>query len=131
MAQENVELVRRMYEAFHGGDAEGALTCFDPDVVIDASRRVDGATGRGRQELAAIIAAWLGAWEEWREEIEEIRDHGDEVYVVATQAGRGKGSGVEIKTRYAVVYEIRGALINRMTLYVDPAEGLEAVGLPE
>src|SRR4051794_29541478 len=131
MSQENVELVRRMYEAFHGGDAEGALTCFDPDVVIDASRRVDGATGRGRQALAAIITAWMGAWEDWREEIEEIRDHGNQVYVVATQAGRGKGSGVEVETRYAVVYEIRGDKIARMTMYADPAEALEAVGLLE
>ena len=131
MSRENVEVVRRMYEAFHGGDAEGALTCFDPDVVVDASAGVDGRTGRGRQELAEIITAWVGAWEEWREEIEEIRDHGNQVYVVATQAGRGKGSRVEIETRYALVYEIRGEKITRMTMYGDPTEALEAVGLRE
>ena len=42
MSHENVEVVHLMYEAFHSGDADGALTYFDPDVVIDASRRVDG-----------------------------------------------------------------------------------------
>ncbi|MDX6698109.1 MAG: uncharacterized protein QOE65_1506 [Solirubrobacteraceae bacterium] len=129
MSRENVEVVRRMYEAFHGGDAQGALAFFDADVVADASRRIDGATGRGPQELATIIAQWVQTFEEWREEIEEMRDHSDRVLVVATQAGRGKASGVEVETRYTVVYEVRGDKITRMTLYGEPAEAVEAEGL--
>jgi hypothetical protein len=42
MSRENVAIVRRMYEAFYGGDAAGALACFDPEVVIDLSRRLGG-----------------------------------------------------------------------------------------
>jgi ketosteroid isomerase-like protein len=30
MSEENVEVVRRMYNAFHGGDIDGALSHFDP-----------------------------------------------------------------------------------------------------
>jgi len=41
MSQENVEVVRRMYEAFHSGDADGALAHFDPDVVVIALRPND------------------------------------------------------------------------------------------
>ena len=126
MSREGVEIVRRMYEAFHGGDAAGALACFDPEVVVDASRRVDGGVGHGREELNAIIGRWLGTWEEWREEIEEMRDLGSRVYVVATQRGRGKGSGIEVENRYALLYEVQGDKITRMTLYNDPAEALEA-----
>jgi ketosteroid isomerase-like protein len=40
--EQKVEIVRRMYEAFHGGDADGALTYFHPEVVVDASLRIDG-----------------------------------------------------------------------------------------
>jgi ketosteroid isomerase-like protein len=129
MSQENVEVVRRMYEAFHGGDAEGALAHFDPDVTVDASSRVDGEVGHGHQDLTRIISSWLGAFEEWREELEEIRDLGDRVFVVATQRGRGKGSALDVETRYAVLYGVEGGRITRMTLYLDPAEALEAVGL--
>lgn len=32
MSQENVELVKRMLERFHAGDAEGSLTCFSAEV---------------------------------------------------------------------------------------------------
>ena len=35
MSQENVEIVRRMLESFHAGDAQGALVFFSSDVVTD------------------------------------------------------------------------------------------------
>jgi len=100
-------------------------------VVVDATRRVDGGIGHGREELGAIIGQWLAAFDEWREEIEEVRDLGSHVYVVATQCGRGKGSGIEVETRYAMLYQVRGDRIARMTLYLDPAEALEAAGARE
>lgn len=129
MSEESVEIVRRMYDAFHRGDGDGALVHFDPEVFVDASRRVDGGIGHGREELNAIVSRWLGAFDEWREEIDEIRDLGNQVLVVATQRGRGKGSGVEVETRYALLYQVEGGKITSMSMYRDRAEALEAAGL--
>jgi ketosteroid isomerase-like protein len=131
MSEENVQVVRRMYEAFHGGDAAGALACFDPEVVIDVSRRLEGGIGHGRDELNKMINQWVGTFDDWREEIEEIRDCGAQVYVLAVQYGRGKGSGIEVEERYALIYEVRGDKIARMAMYGEPSEALEAVGLSE
>jgi ketosteroid isomerase-like protein len=131
MSQENVELVRRMYEAFHRGDFDGALGYFHPEVEVDASMRVDEGIGQGRDKVYAMVARWLGAWDEWREEIEEIRDLGTQVLLASTQHGRAKGSGIEVETRYAVLYEIHGDKITRMTIYSEVAEALEAAGLEE
>ena len=97
MSEQNVEVVRRMYEARDSGDAAGALAQFHPEVVVDATARGDTEIGHGREELTAIIAEWTEAFDEWREEVEEMRDLEDKVYVVATQRGRGKESGVEWK----------------------------------
>jgi ketosteroid isomerase-like protein len=107
MSQENVDVVRAMYAAFHGGDVERALSHFDGDVVVDATVRVDAGMGRGRDELSRIIGQWLATFDNWHEEIEEMRDLGDLVYVVALQGGRGKDSGIETQTRYAVIYDVR------------------------
>ena len=132
MSKQNVEIVRRMLDAFHRGDAEGSLACFDDEIVFDASRRVDGGIAHGHRELSRSLAEWLGAWEEWREEIDDIRDLGDDrVYMAATQRGRGKGSGLEIENRYALIYEIEGDKITRMTLYTDPADAVEDAGPSE
>jgi ketosteroid isomerase-like protein len=131
VARENIEIVRRMLAFFHHGDAESALACFSRDVVADVSRRPDGRIGIGRTELAQIIGEWLGTFEEWTEEITDIRDLGHQVIVVATQRGRGKGSGAEVATEYATIYGLRQGEIVSMTLYPDPAEGLRAAGLQD
>ena len=131
MSQENVEIVRGMYEAFGRGDADAALAYFDPGVVVDASHRVDGRVGHGHEELVAILGEWMGTWDEWREEVEEIRDAGDQVLVTSTQRGRGKGSGAEWANRFGMLYKIQGGKISRWTIYDDPDAALEAAGLRE
>ncbi len=126
MAEQSIDIVRRMYDAFHRGDAAAATDCFHPDVVVDASRRIDGGIGQGRDELNRIVGAWLGAFEEWSEELEQMRDLGDKVLVVSTQRGRGKGSGTEVEARYALLYEVRDGAITKMTMYTDLDEAHEA-----
>ena len=128
MSDQNVEVVRRMYEARDSGDAAGALAQFHPEVVVDATARGDAGIGQGREELAAIIAEWIGEFNEWREEVEEMRDLGDSVCVVATQRGRGYKSGVEVEARYALLFEVRDDKITRMTMFRGLSEALEAAG---
>lgn len=59
MSQENVKIVREMYSAFGRGDVEAALSCLDQQVVLDASHRVDGRIGHGREQQVAIVAEWM------------------------------------------------------------------------
>jgi len=129
MAQENVETVRAMYDAFNGRDPDAALSHFHPDVVIDATHRVDGRIGHGREELIAIVSEWLGAWDEWHEEIEEMRAMGERVLVLSTQRGLGKGSGIAWENRFAMLFEVADDRITRWTVYDDVGEALSAAGL--
>ena len=129
MSEANVELVAEMYRAFHGERPVDAMSYFSDDVVVDVTSRVDGGTGRGRDDLTRIIGQWLGMFDDWHEEIEQVRGTGDLVCVVAVQHGRGKDSGIEAQMRYAIVYEVRDSTIAAMTLYRDPAEAFEAAGL--
>jgi ketosteroid isomerase-like protein len=123
---QKVEIIHRMYEARDAGDAEGALACFHPEVVLDATVRMDSGIVHGREELGRIIGEWVEAFDEWREEIREIRDLGSQVYVVATQRGRAKGTGVEVESRYALLYEVEGGQITRMAMFSGEAEALAA-----
>ena len=125
MSQADVELVERMLDHFHRGEAEQALECFAPDVEIDLRRRVDAGFGRGREELGRLIGEWLASFDGWREEIDAVRDLDGGVLVEATQRGRGRESGVELQTRYATVYEIQDGAISRMTLYPSVDEARE------
>jgi ketosteroid isomerase-like protein len=119
--------VRALYAAFHRGDGAAALAHFAPDVVLDASHRVDGRVGHGREELAAIVGEWMEAWDGWKEEIEEIRDLGDRVLVTSVQSGRGRESGVEWANRFAMLFEFRGLEITHWTIYDDVDAAGEAI----
>jgi ketosteroid isomerase-like protein len=118
-----------MYEAFHRGDAEASLAHFDPEVEIDVSRRGVSGIGRGPEDLSRILGEWMASWDQWSEEVEEIRDLGSQVFVIAVQRGRGKGSGVEVENRYGLLYEFNGDRISRLTGYRNPNEALEAARL--
>jgi ketosteroid isomerase-like protein len=108
------------------------LAHFDPNVVVDASKaRPDGGRGQGREQLNAIVAAWMGTWDEWREEIAEIRDLGSRVLVLSVQHGRGKGSGVEVEAPYALLYDVHGGKITHMTMFPTQEAALVAAGLSE
>ena len=69
------------------------------------------------------------AWEELRLEAEEFIDAGDSVVVLLHEFRRGKGSGVEMETDTAVVYEVHNGRVVRLQGYMDRAEALEAAGL--
>ena len=130
MSQESAEVVREMYEAFHAGDAEKALGRFAADVLVDPTNaRPDLGVGKGREFVQATVASWMGTFEEWREEIEEIRELGSRVLVLSVQRGRGKGSGVEVEAHYALLYEVHGGEITGMRMYRNVADALEAVGV--
>jgi ketosteroid isomerase-like protein len=133
MSEGNAEIVRRMFEAYLAGDAEQTLACFHPNVVADFRARGDThRVQHGREALAELVAAWVGAWDDYSERLDEIRDLGDDkVLVIATQRGRGKGSGLELTTQYAQLYEVRDGQIATVALHTSPAKALEAAGLSD
>ena len=71
------------------------------------------------------------AWDERRLDPEEFIDAGDCVVVLLHEFRRGKGSGVEIETDTAMVYEVRDRQVVRIQGYMNRAEALEAAGLSE
>ena len=131
MSQENVQIVRRMYDAYLAGDADRAMAFFHPDVRADFTVRGDTGVRQGREALSEIVATWVGTWDDYTERIDEVRDLGDKVCVIATQSGRGKGSGVALENEFAQLYEVEDGLITSVTLYMSPADALESAGLSE
>jgi ketosteroid isomerase-like protein len=123
---QSTEVVRRLYDARGAGDAAAMAECLHPDVILDARTRMDTGIVHGREKASRVIAEWVGAFDDWREEIHQIRDLGSHVCVVATQRGRAKESGIEIEARYALLYEVEGGRVTRITLFSGEDEALTA-----
>jgi ketosteroid isomerase-like protein len=72
------------------------------------------------------------AWQEWRQEVEEVLDAGDAgVVVLVRLKARGRGSDVPVDQPWAMVIRLRdGRLISTHT-FLDRDAALKAVGLEE
>jgi ketosteroid isomerase-like protein len=130
MSQENVELVRRMQEAFTGPTPELALSFLHPDVVYDARERPDGKVWRGREEMAGAMLEWSEVWNDLEVEAERYVDAGEgKVLILWREWGRGKGSGIAMNQRGANLVTLVDGRIVHMRLYIDQRAALRAVGL--
>ena len=131
MSQENVELVRSLYEG--GGDRGRLLALAHPDIVVDALDACSIPTTHvGTDGLRRMFAEADDVWEEFRVEPLEFVDAGDRVVVVVSVVGKGKGSGAQARQHSAQIWVLRNGLILRQPWkvgYVDRREALKAAGL--
>ena len=134
MSQENVEIIRRAFEATNRGDAKAvaALCHDDVEFVSAVLASVGEGTYRGKDAWETYFSRMRETWEEWRFEDPEIFESDDEQLVAVFRlVGVGKGSGARVERKYGLTYRFRDGTIWRMHGYLDPREALEAVGLRE
>jgi ketosteroid isomerase-like protein len=133
MAQENVDIVRQVIDAWNRNQPETAIRYLEPDVILDATqRRINPKTYRGVEGMRAMLADRDEVWEEFRLEPDEFVAAGDWIVVIGRWVGRGRGSGLEVQQPVAHAFCLRGGRIVRAELsYADRRAALEAVGLRE
>src|SRR3954447_13833071 len=134
MSQKNVEIVKRAIAAFNRRDADGLDEFLTPDCEWFPAmlREAEGMSFRGRDGLDAYFAAASDTWEEFRLVVEKFRQFGDDrVLGLGRAEGRGRVSGVQVETPWAVVYDFDGDKVSRIRAFLTHAEALKAVGLAE
>ena len=78
------------------------------------------------------MAAVYDAFENYRPEVEELMDLGDQVLTLAIEHGTGRGSGAEVEaSRTAHVWTLRDGKAVQLDLYLERDRALKAVGLSE
>ena len=133
MSEENVEIIRRGYEAFASGQI--AFEFLDPEIEWRGPREFpDLAEPQfGHEALARYWAKLNEVFHDYRMVAEEFIDAGgDRVLVLSREGGRGKGSGIEVQTNLtAHVWTLRDGKAVRMQSYWERADALAAVGLSD
>ena len=128
MSQENVEIVRKAWDAYSRADYDRVAGFHDPHIVVITLE--DGAV-YGNDAVLANYERWNEAWEGAKTTLEEVIGRGDRVFVKDLYRGRGRASGVEVDTRLYEVYTLRDGKVLRIDEYEHRAEALEAAGLSE
>ena len=131
MSRENVEVVRRSFEAWQRDDLETWLSCQDPAIEWDvAVRQVEGA-GSVYRGVEGTREGWA-AFRDFQVELRELRDVDEQrVLVLGDVHYRGPASGIELESPLAEIFTVRDGKIVQIVDYFTYEEALEAVGLRE
>jgi ketosteroid isomerase-like protein len=127
MSPEDLETVRRAYDAFRRGDLESLRTFLAPDIEWRTTPEVPFMGNYvGLEDFLRGMEEWTSAFEEVTTDVEEMIDAGDNVIVHHRMRGRGRDSGVEVDLAIFQVVAVRDRKLIRMHDYGTRAEALEA-----
>jgi ketosteroid isomerase-like protein len=127
---ENVDLVRRSFEAMKTWDVDALLRVYDQDVEFLplTGTRVESGGYRGHEGVREYFAEARDLWDVLEPEGDDYRDLGDRVVVAGRCRVRGRTSGAESNPACAWVIGVRdGAIVSHRTCATFE-EALEAAG---
>jgi ketosteroid isomerase-like protein len=139
LSQENVEIVRRVYDALRERDAATILELYDPDVTLvfapgTVFDHIGEGTGRGgtyhgHQGLRIFDRDLRQTFEDVETNYEELTDAGERVVSVSRYRARGRDA-IEVEGRPQFgVWTIDNRKITRVDWFASREEALEAAGL--
>jgi ketosteroid isomerase-like protein len=128
MSQENVEVVRRFYQAWASGDLPGPTHLMDPEIeYVNPPGAVEPGTRRGIDAFGSAVEKVLEGWAIWQMQPEEFTDLGDQVAVVVRYQARGRGSGVEVSGRESALWHLREGRVCRYAWFHEPSGASDAL----
>jgi ketosteroid isomerase-like protein len=136
VSRKNVEIVRRVIDAWNRRDIEDLHALGDPErEYVNSPTAIEPGTRRGRDEITAAMRAQWELLTDGRWEVDRIHDRGEEVIASGRVSRRMPGSDARLEDRVLVSYKIRGGKIVRTEVLGfgrDEVHGaLEAAGLLE
>ena len=158
MSQENVEVVRALYDAWNRGDLEAplreagygidssrtppaselenfsdVLAVYDPEVEIESvPGGLTAGTYHGHEGLLRLLVEFWSQFDERRSELKEcVLAGGNRVITTVLHHARGKESRVEVEMWQHHVWTLRDGKVVRWQMFLSRGEALAAAGLSE
>ena len=145
MSREDVELVRRVYEADGPfwlpmeAHEEAALLgrlfsdLYDEqfEVLMPPDYPEGAQVYVGRSGMVRLIALLRDSWTTWRFEAERFIDAGHSVIALTRVVAEGEHSGLGAVQETAHVWKVRGGRLSSIQIYRDRAQALEATGVSD
>jgi len=133
MSQENVEIIRRMLDAWNRQDIEVILALTDPEAeYVNAPTAVEPGTRRGHDEIVVVMRKQWESLTGGVQEIDRFHDRGDEMITVGRVSRTMPGSDARISNPLLMSWRFRdGRLVRLEQLGAGPdfPDALKAAGL--
>jgi ketosteroid isomerase-like protein len=132
MSDENVDVVRGIYEQWGKGNFRAGVELYEPDaILVLAEGFPEVGSYAGLDGIAEYMRTFLDPWEQVTIEAEELLAAGESVVAAVLQRGTGRGSGASAEFRYFQVWTFRGGRVIRIESVRDRSAAFEAAGLSE
>ncbi len=136
MSQENVEIVRKVYDAVARRDDVTPFEFYAEEIVWDLSRWEAAFL-----DSEPIYRGHDGVRQSWRDrisafgdvdyEVDELVEVGDKVLAVVRERDIGRASGVSVEAGHVAVWTLAEGKVIRLQVFDDRQEAFEAAGLAE
>jgi ketosteroid isomerase-like protein len=126
---ENVDVLKKGYDAFNSGDGETLAEVFADDVRWEGSeddRVPGGGTFDGRDDVLGALGRATEPFESFSSQPDEFLEEGETVVVLGHTEGRTK-SGNDVKVPFVHIWRMSDGTIQRGQVLTDTAVLLRAL----
>jgi len=133
MSEENVEIVRQVYDAWNRDDIQWVMDHSTPDSEFWPNPGLPDMESvyRGQSEIMKWWRLWRPTWESLRYEITRIEDFGECLLCQIAIKARGRDSGIDVNDERVHLFDFTEGQISRVRSFAAWDEALEAAGLSE
>jgi ketosteroid isomerase-like protein len=131
MSAENVERVKRVYEAWNAHEWDRVVAEIEPEHELHLTGLLPGFKPiyEGREGMREFLESFDVIWKDFRVEVERVEDAGDSVVGLVRLTGTATGSGVPVSIEYAHVFSLEGDRAVETHGYRTWQEALDAAGI--
>jgi uncharacterized protein len=131
MSQENITVIRGMYESFSKGDVTSVLGQMHQHIEWREAENfiyADRNPYRGPQAvLEGVFMRLASEWADFKVMPEEWLDAGNHIVVLGTYSGRHKESSREVRAQFAHIWGVTHGRVVRFQQYTDTKQFADAI----
>jgi ketosteroid isomerase-like protein len=126
---EALDQVRRGYDAWNRRDWEELFSLLHPDMEwMPMEGTLLGGPFRGHDQVRGFLETLMEAWDEFRIDVEDLIERGDQVLALVRVRTRARASGIELDERWAHLWTARDGIAVSLQVYSDRRAAMEAFG---
>lgn len=129
MSEENVDIVRRGFDAYSRGDGEAWLAGFSEKIKLYPRPEEPGVKDcyEGTDGVTEYLANWFSGWDEYTVEPEQYIDAGEYVIVDMREVGLAKQSGLRVEETFAHAFKVSDGKVVEWRMFGPVEEALQAI----
>jgi uncharacterized protein len=123
-----VDQLKGSYAALNRRDIDGTMAVLDEQATwVEHSDMPEAGSYRGRDTIRHFLEQFLDSWDDFEQHIEEVHAEDDCVLLFIRLTASGRGSGIDVESRYAHLWEVREGRGVRVDAYYDRESALAAL----